>query len=113
MNGVVDISNRVVGDRDVRAREVDATASLVEPVSGTPTGNVVGKVDLGILEFTVPAAGVYTLRLTATIPGEYGLVVTDRLTFDTEINDQTSDPLRSLDDTLGGCEAVAEFRLNS
>lgn len=56
--------------------------------------------DLGMLDFTVPADGVYTLRLSSNTTGSYALVVTEDLTFDTEPNDDaSSDPLRSLDDT--------------
>ena len=55
--------------------------------------------DLGILDFVVPADGVYTLRLTSTLTGDYTLVVTDGMTFDTESNNSASDPLRGLNET--------------
>ncbi len=54
---------------------------------------------LGILDFVVPADGIYTLRLTSAIAGDYTLVVTDGMTFDTEPNNSASDPLRELDVT--------------
>ena len=57
--------------------------------------------DLGILDFVVPADGVYTIRVTASAAGDYGLVVTDSLTFDTEPNDSPDGPLRDLTDTRG------------
>jgi len=71
--------------------------------------------DLGILDFIVPADGIYTVRVTSTEPGRYGIVVTDPLVFDTEPNDPNAAPLRSLDahdgalgflgeETLGGVD---------
>ena len=69
----------------------------------------VSNYDVGIIDFLVPADGVYTIRLTSTVTGDYGLVVTDPLTFDTEPNnDPAVDPLRDLTTTrvaLGFSEA--------
>jgi hypothetical protein len=53
--------------------------------------------DLGILDFVVPADGIYTVRVTGDAQGQYGIVVTDPLVFDTEANEPNSTPLRSLD----------------
>ncbi|MCA9121143.1 MAG: pre-peptidase C-terminal domain-containing protein [Planctomycetaceae bacterium] len=52
---------------------------------------------LGILDFVVPADGVYTVRVSSDGQGSYGIVVTDPLVFDTEANQPISSPLRSLD----------------
>ncbi len=60
--------------------------------TGTP---VADNFDLGILDFVVPGDGVYTVRVTSGQAGDYGIVVTDPLVFDTEPN--SAPPLRSLD----------------
>lgn len=73
--------------------------TVLAAASPDPLGTVADNYDLGILDFLVPADGVYTLRLTSTVAGDYGLIVTDPLTFDSEPNDATTDPLRSLNDT--------------
>lgn len=73
--------------------------------------------DMAILDFVVPADGVYTLRFISEAEGDYGLVVTTPLAFDTESNDELTDPLRSLDDTgqalgfLGSVPPVDEVLL--
>ena len=63
--------------------------------AGTDGGNF----DLAILEFVVPSAGAHalTFRLSTSVPGEYGLVVTESIVLDTEPNDDNLAPLRSLD----------------
>lgn len=57
--------------------------------------------DVGILDFVVPADGVYTVRVRSTQPGDYGLVVTEALVFDSEPNDEAADSLRSLNAVSG------------
>ncbi|MCA9245880.1 MAG: M36 family metallopeptidase [Planctomycetales bacterium] len=93
--GVTSYAGEVLELLDVDGATVLATASAEPLLSGVRSSNF----DLGILDFVVPADGVYTLQLTAGISGEYGLVVTDSLTFDTEPNETPGDPLRGLDDT--------------
>ncbi len=67
-----------------------------QPLATTSVTNY----DVGIIDFVVPADGIYTIRLTSTVAGDYGLVVTDPLTFDTEPNDDPAvDPLRDLTTT--------------
>ncbi len=71
--------------------------SVLATASSMPLGAAAPNYDLGILEFAVPAAGVYTLRVSSQEPqGEYGIVVTTNSRFDTEINDDTLQTLRSL-----------------
>ena len=53
--------------------------------------------DLGILDFVVPSDGVYTIRLFSQTEGDYGIVVTEAMTFDTEPNGSLSDPLRNFE----------------
>jgi subtilisin family serine protease len=67
--------------------------------------------DLGILDFVVPHDGVYTLRFTTDVAGEYIVVVTDPLSFDTEPNNSAGSPLRDLTATraaLGHLNAVGD-----
>ncbi len=45
--------------------------------------------DLGILDFQIPADGIYTFACRSTGQGNYGIVVTDPLVFDTEPNQPT------------------------
>jgi hypothetical protein len=66
--------------------------------------------DLGILDFLVPADGIYTLRLNSSIAGDYGIVVTDSATFDSELNDDVAlDPLRAVTtQALGHLDEAAD-----
>ena len=91
----VDFSEQLLELRDSSGNLlVTARPDPLPPGGGVPAENY----DLGILDFIVPADGLYTLRLTSTVNGDYGIVVTDPLIFDSEPNDATTDPLRSLDD---------------
>ena len=75
-----------------------ATASpnpLGEPGGGAEATNFV----LGILDFVIPADDTYTLRLTSTIYGEYGIFIAESLTLEGEPNNALTAPLRSLDNT--------------
>ncbi|MDA1055940.1 MAG: matrixin family metalloprotease, partial [Planctomycetota bacterium] len=97
-----------LGDTDFAAQtlellDADGTTVLAtgkpEPVQGSAA---VTNYDVGILGFIVPADGVYSLRLTSNVPGDYGIVITDSILFDTEPNDALSDPLRSLTNAGSG-----------
>lgn len=52
--------------------------------------------DVAILSFIVPAPGVYTVRVTSSVTGSYGLAVTEKLVFDVEPNNTATAPLRDL-----------------
>lgn len=54
----------------------------------------------GILDYVVPADGVYTIRITSSAYGAYQLIVEESLVFDTEPNDANV-ALRSLDSAAG------------
>jgi hypothetical protein len=54
--------------------------------------------DVGILDFAVPASGIYTLRVTSIAESQYVLSVTQDAIFDTEPNNAGTDDLRALDD---------------
>ncbi|KKM76026.1 hypothetical protein LCGC14_1384290, partial [marine sediment metagenome] len=102
-----DFSGEVLQLLDTDGTTVLATA-VADPL-GVPAINH----DLAILDFIVPADGVYTLRLTAAIDGLYGIVVTDSIVFDSEPNNLSAeDPLRSLNGAsvalgyLGGTESL-------
>ena len=99
---------------DTDGSTVLATASTEPVQAGTTASNF----DLGILDFTVPDDGIYTIRVTSTgVPGSYSVVVMDPLTFDSEPNDLITDPLRSLDITqnalgfLGGGDVADLYTL--
>ena len=68
-----------------------------------PNGSDATNYDLGILNFVVPADGVYTVRLTSDAVGDYGVLITDSLTFDTEPNTTPADPPR---DPNGNSDAI-------
>ncbi|MEE9212289.1 MAG: LEPR-XLL domain-containing protein [Phycisphaeraceae bacterium] len=88
-----DFSNELLELLDVDGTTVLATTAP------DPLGVVAANYDLAVLSFLVPADGVYTLRLSAQVKGNYAMIVTDSLTFDTEPNDDPTVPLRSLNDT--------------
>ncbi len=73
-------------------------ATVLASAAGDPLGVTADNYDLAILDFVVEVDGVYTLRMMSNIEGQYGLIVTDSLVFDSEPNDTAGDPLRSLDD---------------
>jgi len=85
-----DFSAEVLQLLDTDGQTVLATATA------DPLGVAATNYDLAILDFTVPADGVYTLRMTSLVEGKYGVVVTDRLVMESEPNDTAGDPLRSL-----------------
>ena len=82
-----------------------ATA-LTDPVQ---SGVNVTNFDLGILGFSVPVGGIYTIRFTSTSTrSQYDIVVTDSLLYDSEPNnDLVTDSLRSLDGTSTALGAVS------
>lgn len=90
---IADFSDQTLELLDVDGQSVVATAT------SNPLGVDAMNYDLAILDFIVPHDGVYTLRLTSTAAGEYGLIVTDPITFDSEPNDDLNEPLRSLSQT--------------
>jgi hypothetical protein len=71
-------------------------ATVLATATPSPLGVKATNYDLAVLGFPVPADGVYYLRLTASVAGEYAVLVADSLVFDTEPNNQY-DMLRSLD----------------
>ncbi|MDA8745457.1 Ig-like domain-containing protein, partial [Rubripirellula amarantea] len=58
----------------------DGTTVLATGVTGATN------FDVGILGYTVPADGIYTVRVTSGSLGQYSLAVTDSLVFETEPN---------------------------
>ncbi len=75
---------------------VGPQGETVATAASRPLGVQVENYDLGILEYVVPADGIYTLRLTSTTAGDYAVVVTDTVVFDTELVDPPAAPLRRL-----------------
>ncbi len=84
---------------------VVATA-VTDPVQ---SGVNVTNFDLGILGFSVPVGGVYTIRITSTnTRSQYDIVVTDSLVYDSEPNNElATDSLRSLDGSSAALGAVS------
>lgn len=76
--GGVDMSGAVIEILDVDGSTVLAVAG------GQPTVRYSLNYDVGIHDFIVPADGVYSVRVSANVSGEYGLVVTSSAVFDTE-----------------------------
>jgi subtilisin family serine protease len=66
--------------------QVVATGVPNAIASGQGTG------DSAILDFLVGAPGVYTVRISSTISGQYGLLVTESLAFEWESNDTAGSP---------------------
>jgi subtilisin family serine protease/Ca2+-binding RTX toxin-like protein len=80
-----------------------ATLELVAP-DGTlvaamadQLGNGATNYDLAILGYVPNQVGVYELRLTSSVLGQYAIVVTERLLFESEVNDGPLGFARSLD----------------
>ncbi|MEE8452632.1 MAG: hypothetical protein V3R99_11980, partial [Thermoguttaceae bacterium] len=86
----VDFSGEMLELLDTDGVTVLATASPA------PLGVSATNYDLAILDFVVPGDGIYTLRLTSSVGGRYGIVVTDRVMFESEPNAQIGGPLRTL-----------------
>ncbi|MBX3413494.1 MAG: S8 family serine peptidase [Pirellulales bacterium] len=72
--------------------------TVVATATASPLGSETRNTDLAIVDYLVTQPGVYRLRLTSGTQGEYGLVVTRAAVFETEANDVTGQPLRSLND---------------
>jgi hypothetical protein len=85
----------------------DGTLELLAPDGETVLATAApgaDNFDQGILGFTVPTGGTYTLRFTTSETGKYAIVVTDSILFEKEPNSTTPLPLRSLnviDSALG------------
>ncbi len=84
-------------DAALELLDTDGVTILGTANSAGLTNGQIANVDLGILGFTIPADGRYTLRLTAEIEGDYSLILTESLAFDTE----SSDTPVNLDNALG------------
>ncbi len=80
----------------VELLDTDGVTVLATAVSD-PMGGVATNYDLAILGFPIPADGVYTLRVESLLSGDYGMIVTDSLLFESEPNASAADPLRSFD----------------
>ena len=67
---------------------------VIDPVqSGTNATNM----DLAILGFTVPADGIFTVRVSSsTTSGRYQLIIANSLVSDAEPNNLSTDPLRAV-----------------
>lgn len=76
--------------------------SVLATASATPGGYSPTNYTRGILSFTVPAAGVYRVRMNATQSAQYALTVHESLAFDTEPNNLVTGNLRPLSLDVSG-----------
>ncbi len=120
----IDLSDRVGQSLDVIYHRVDGVADpatpdvleLIGPDGSTllatatpdPLDGDATNFDLGILDFAVAEAGVYTLRLRGAVPGAYQLVATAGLKLPVAPNGGDDEPLRSLGDGEAALGYVAE-----
>lgn len=68
--------------------------------SADPLGMPATNLTRGILDFVVPSSGLYRLRVTGAIPGEYTLLMVIGATFDVESNDDLLSEVRNLNVNL-------------
>ena len=94
-------------DETLELLDTDGVTVLVT-ATPQPMGMDVENYDLGILDMIVPADGIYTIRLASITEGDYGILITDSLVFDTEPNNNTTDILRS----LNGTQVIGDFEGN-
>lgn len=94
----VDLSESVLELIGPDGTTVIATGSTLFAGSG------VSNQDVAILGHEVAEAGIYTVRVTNSVPGQYSLVVTRNLVFDTEL--ESTGPARSLDEVAGAVGAL-------
>jgi len=96
-----------------------ATLELIAPDGTTvlatgmidPLGVTAENYDLAILDFVIPADGVYTVRVRAKLSADYTLTVASNLALDSEQNDSIATPIRSLDDVSGALGFLRSGRL--
>lgn len=98
---------------DTASIELIAPDGTTVLATGTtdPLGEEAANYDLGILDFVLPAGGVYTVRVRAKLTAEYSITVTSDLAFDSESNDSVATPTRSLDDVSGALGFLRSGRL--
>ena len=80
---------------------LDPHGAIVATGSATPGDLNPTSFDLGILGYRVSQDGVYTLRFVSTTSGPYSLVISEGAVWDSEPNQEQTEPLRSLDDSWG------------
>ncbi|CAK9077701.1 RTX-I toxin determinant A from serotypes 5/10 (APX-IA) (Cytolysin IA) (CLY-IA) (Hemolysin IA) (HLY-IA), partial [Durusdinium trenchii] len=76
--------------------DTDGTTVLATG-SASPLTQAAENYDQGILDFDVPADGVYTIRLNASVDSEYAISVVENSAIDSEANNTPDDNLVSLD----------------
>ncbi len=94
-----------------------ASLELIDPDGSTvlgvgtslPGGIDVTNYDIGINDFLVTSGGVYKVRINHSVDGEYAVMVTEDLVYETEINDASANTLTDLfiDSTALGDLAAA------
>ena len=77
---------------------LDAEGNVLAAAVSDPLGAPLDNADLAILGFVVPdsLSGLFKVRVSSLVSGQYSLVVGDAIAFETEPNDGPQDPLRVL-----------------
>jgi len=85
---------------DMRASQVRLMqgATILATAVSNPLGGAVtvGNYDLGIVNFVIPTNGVYKVRVTGKVKGDYIVLVTKDTAFDTESSNGSLAPQRTL-----------------
>ncbi len=95
---VAGIDGNDLSSATIELIDTDGTSVLVT-ATDQPLGVTAENYDQAVLGFAISSPGQYTIRVSSSATGSYGLVVTENIVFDSEPND-TGDPLRSLNDTF-------------
>ena len=93
----------------------DQFGTTLATASATPLGVDPTNLDLIIMEFDVPADGIYRLEVTSpTVIGEYVLtVMTESIGFEIDPNNDNSVPLRDITNLDGVTGFLSDIALNS
>ncbi len=93
------------------------SSAVLASGSSTPLtpASTVHNFTTGILDYVVPADGIYRVRVTSSVFAEYRVVVSESMLFDTEPNDVSPiDTLRSLDHAaaaIGYVDGVNQYNV--
>ncbi len=80
---------------------LDPNGNVVATGSANPGGLIPSDYDLGLLDYQVTTAGTHTVRIVSTTTGSYSIAINEGAIWESEPNDQATEPLRSLNDRWG------------
>lgn len=84
----------------------DSSSVLLATASNSSAGNTIQNFDQGILGYTVPATGTYTVRVSSDQFVDYSILVTEDIVFDTEANGDPTLATRPLDPVSGALGSI-------